>query len=612
MVYDASKSGLNASLWVPSFQLPTCETLTDLLTPTSWMGDLDLGEHFHNFPLHEDLQAYCGIDLRPYFSDASDKKTRWRRWNRCMMGLKPSPYFTIQSTHLAYEVANGNRHDPNNALQWDSVVLNLPGSESYTPTRPWVYRVTKHGDMAGATPAYVDDLRPVGSSSDHCFKVAHQTGSRLGYLGIQNASRKTRPPSQTPGAWAGILVETNGTTITVCTSQEKWEKAQRYLVEIRAEVSQKQDLEHKSLEQKRGFFVHLQRVYPTIAPYLKGMHLTLDSWRPGRDKDGWLDPDWDDVEFPESDVPLQAPQWVTPVPRFMEDLEGLDKLFCSPHPPKRLIRTEKYTTCVYGFADASGQGFGSTFALPNGDVMYRYGVWGRDADNTSSNYRELRNLVESLEDAYQDTRLQNCEIFLFTDNSTAEGAYYKGNSPSRLLFELVLRLRQLEMHSNLLLHVTHVAGSRMINQGTDGLSRGLFAGGILMDQNMLSYIPLHQAALDRSTTLCAWITEWWPCTPLIPLTPADWYERGHGLQGGSYDASGVWLPQENSEQWYLCCCLHCPARNGHFPTQTPSSGSCLHLSPVVDSAVAKTPTCYRGCGVGAPGRLPPLLALMYA
>jgi hypothetical protein len=55
MVYDASKSGLNASLWAPSFQLPTCETLTNLLSPDSWMGDLDLGEHFHNFPLHEDL-----------------------------------------------------------------------------------------------------------------------------------------------------------------------------------------------------------------------------------------------------------------------------------------------------------------------------------------------------------------------------------------------------------------------------------------------------------------------------------------------------------------------------------------------------------------------------
>jgi hypothetical protein len=220
MVYDASKSGLNNSLWVPSFQLPTCETLTDLLSPNSWMGDLDLGEHFHNFPLHEELQVYCGIDLRPYFPSAEARKTVWRRWSRCMMGLKPSPYFTIKATHLAYEVSNGDWHDPRNALQWDTVVLNLPGSDDYTPTHPWVYRITKSGDMAGSTPAYVDDLRPVGSTAEHCFQVAHQTGSRLGYLGIHNASRKTRPPSQKPWAWAGIIAKTDGTTITVCTSQE--------------------------------------------------------------------------------------------------------------------------------------------------------------------------------------------------------------------------------------------------------------------------------------------------------------------------------------------------------------------------------------------------------
>jgi hypothetical protein len=122
MVFDASKSGLNASLWVPSFQLPTCETLTDLLSSTSWMSDLDLGEHFHNFPLHEDLQVYCGIDLRPYFPATEPNKTVWRRWTRCMMGLKSSPYFTIQATHFAYEVANGDRHDPKNALRWASVI----------------------------------------------------------------------------------------------------------------------------------------------------------------------------------------------------------------------------------------------------------------------------------------------------------------------------------------------------------------------------------------------------------------------------------------------------------------------------------------------------------
>ena len=44
-----------------------------------------------------------------------------------------------------------------------------------------------------------------------------------------------------------------------------------------------------------------------------------------------------------------------------------------------------------------------------------------------------------------DGTLGGTELFLFMDNSTAESAFDKGSSSSRLLFELVLRLRNLEM-----------------------------------------------------------------------------------------------------------------------------------------------------------------------
>ncbi len=131
MVYDATKSGHNDSLWVPSFSLPTPEAMTNLLTSDSWMGDLEIGEHFLNFPLSQDLQPYCGIDLRPYFGSAEKKKLQ--SWTRCMMGLVSSPYVTIKSTLLAYEVANGNWKDPKNAMQWDYVHMNLPGSPTYDP-----------------------------------------------------------------------------------------------------------------------------------------------------------------------------------------------------------------------------------------------------------------------------------------------------------------------------------------------------------------------------------------------------------------------------------------------------------------------------------------------
>jgi hypothetical protein len=59
----------------------------------------------------------------------------------------------------------------------------------------------------------------------------------------------------------------------------------------------------------------------------------------------------------------------------------------------------------------------------------------------------------------------DCEVFLFTDNSTAAAVYFKGNSTSTKLFELVLRLRRLEMSGGLILHDVCVAGTRMIDQG---------------------------------------------------------------------------------------------------------------------------------------------------
>jgi hypothetical protein len=113
MVYDATASGLNDSLWAPNFWLPSAEGLVECMESTSWMGDLDMGEQFLNFPLHPDLQQYCRIDLRP-FAPPDRRATLWLRWNRCMMGLRPSPYFTGQSTYYAEELVKGNHMDPTN------------------------------------------------------------------------------------------------------------------------------------------------------------------------------------------------------------------------------------------------------------------------------------------------------------------------------------------------------------------------------------------------------------------------------------------------------------------------------------------------------------------
>jgi hypothetical protein len=184
-------------------------------------------------------------------------------------------------------------------------------------------------------------------------------------------------------------------------------------------------------------------------------------------------------------------------------------------------------------------------------LLYRYGIWDGDDEDHSSNWRELTNLVETLEDEATAGRLQGCEIFMFTDNSTAEAAFFRGTSSSERLFELVLRLRKLEMEQHCLIHLIHVAGTRMIGQGSDGLSRGDFTEGVMSGKSMISYVPLDKSAMDRDPALEPWVKSW-SGSHAIVLSPEDWFDRGHCIDGHSRNQIGMFIP-EYSDGTFIWC-----------------------------------------------------------
>jgi hypothetical protein len=558
MVYDASKSGLNEKLWAPSFCLSTVDSTFRAIESTTRLGDLDLGEMFLNFKLHKFIRPYAGVDLTAYvstdLSGASTGTPCWERWERCLMGLKPSPYNATRAFAWCEEVIRGDPSDDRNALRWDRVRLNLPGEAAYDPTLPWLSKVVEDlpcERIAGDFFSYIDDIRSSGCSVDECWNVSRRVASYCGYLGIQDAPRKRRAPSQTPGAWAGsnVVITPDGLAVTVST--EKWERTQELVTKWARRVEDKSDVGVKEFESDLGFLIYVSRTFPSMKPYLKGFHLTLHGWRPDRDEEGWkvvelevglARDEWaSDCGGKEGDkTSAGVPSRVKAVPRLKDDLRALSELTASVTPPLRLVRPRKVCSVRYGFGDASGSGFGSTFSSP-GAVLYRHGVWGSDGDGRSSNWRELTNLVETLEGEAKEGRLQGCEVFVFTDNSTAEAAFFKGTSSSILLFDLVLRLRRLEVDQRCMLHVIHVAGTRMIGQGSDGLSRGNFTEGVMMGRSMVSYVPLSKSALDRSEGLEDWIRSW-AGAAMETLAPSDWFLRGQGILGFDLDERGYTMP----------------------------------------------------------------------
>ena len=129
-------------------------------------------------------------------------------------------------------------------------------------------------------------------------------------------------------------------------------------------------------------------------------------------------------------------------------------------------------------------------------IRYCTGIWESDKEYNSSNFKELNNVVSTLEVMKEDENgLSGVELFLFIDNSVAEGAVFKGTSTSKKLFNLVLMLKLLEIECDTKVHFCYVAGIRMIDQGTDGLSGGNLLEGVMLGQSMLSFVPLPKGSV---------------------------------------------------------------------------------------------------------------------
>ena len=573
MVYDGTDSGFNDMIWVPSFGLPTVNTLLRGTSPTTWMVDLDIGKMFLNFMLDQDAQQYVGVDLTPLSSDGykAGEAVIWEKYSRCAMGLAMSPNHTTRAILIAEEFLTGMPWEFSNPFHYHEVRLNLPGSKSYCPGQPWFSLRRYDNELSSILAIYVDDERVQAPSYELAVLAARQVASRESYLGVQDAARKRRPPSQQAGAWAGSIIHTNNEEVGVLVSNERWTKAREIIRLWLSIVENDHDPElcTETLISHRGFLVYVARTYDVLTTYLKGIHLTIDGWRSNRDREGWktrevndhmrYKDDSCDRYYHKRNKRGDYPEKVRPVPRLLLDLKALHVLTESKQPPVLLVQTNRVYVVRYLFGDASGSGFGTTILTGN-KMAVEFGTWSEAGAANSSNFREFANLVMKLESEALKGQLDGAEIFLFTDNSTTECAFHNGTSTSKTLFELVLRMKVIQLKHATKIHVIHVAGTRMISQGTDGLSRGNLFEGVLTSGDMLSHVPIHLGACERSGLLLDWIREWTSEPMLKPLRPEEWIWRGQGLAPYTMkNLDGMSMPVEGEEEVFLWSPAPCVA-----------------------------------------------------
>jgi hypothetical protein len=109
-------------------------------------------------------------------------------------------------------------------------------------------------------------------------------------------------------------------------------------------------------------------------------------------------------------------------------MDALDKIFTGNTPIQVIERPVSGAGCViFGGGDASREGFGSLTSPMGMPPFLHHGFWGVLG---SSNWHEFQNLLETICKEARLGHLIGCEVWIATDNSTAEASFHKGRLSS--------------------------------------------------------------------------------------------------------------------------------------------------------------------------------------
>jgi hypothetical protein len=157
----------------------------------------------------------------------------------------------------------------------------------------------------------------------------------------------------------------------------------------------------------------------------------------------------------------------------------------------RRVRSSKAGTLVPSMGDGSGTGTGGTVQYLDAEPLDMWmGVWSPRVYHFSSNWKEMRTLVATLEraKATRRTDIANVTFFYFTDNIVTYFAVTAGSSRSPGLHSMVEEIKKLEIELGITLEVVHVPGTTIIEERTNGLSHGIWSSALYQKHDRMAIL----------------------------------------------------------------------------------------------------------------------------
>lgn len=515
VIIDMTKSGVNGRIAQYPTILPSVTDMAAHLYADAWVVETDFKDHFYHYGVRQADRPYLGV-RRP-------RGDGTRRFRKLPMGMRSSPGLCSSRTCVWEDEL---REQP---CFDGELVTNLPGTDAHDPSLPFLYRRDADGDVGPKEEVYVDDLCGVAATMAKGMALLRTTLCLAGRYGFTMKYNKVKGPRRHGRTFHGFEIDTRaeagGPKLVV-----RDEVRQEVLQLIELALADRR-IVRRALARLVGKLLSLAHGVPHGVTFLRRLWDSLHCLHlPMHRRPSSFDYDCE-VEL-DSEHRKDLLWWETA----LRDGDG-----------SYLLRNRDVRTRMH-YTDGSGFGTGGCgYALGEGKlprVDFFSGLWRGEAASMTSNWKELRSILLALRRERQRAqragtrpRLWRTRIYHATDNSCSESILLKGSSTSPRLQQL---LREIAYEQQLMqcdLIPVHVAGKRLIAQGTDGLSRGQTRVGALAgtSTDVDKFNPLTAVPAPLPAPLASWAAAQWPGHTYLER-PSDW------TTARVLGAATLWMP----------------------------------------------------------------------
>ena len=487
VISDLRAGGQNAYMRPEPTHLQKSDDVLPHLFAGGWSMKVDGSKWFYNFPTREEERKFLGA-IHP----GSGEQYVYRG---LPMGASSSPG----------EAGKGEKCLVNTVLEACSEgyrghvnhPLNLAAGEPYDPSLgTGIIFMNKLGELLPIIKSHVDDFFLHAKSYESLIKFVEYFLHKAISMGIVFNPLKLEPPSQVT-KFCGTVYDTTGIPVR----RIPMAKVSRALATIyyTRTLDDEGSLSRLTMAVLIGLLQSLDRCVPynlvatLLRPLYSDIHADQDVGQVPSDpaylhrKGGWSR---------ESRLALSI----------MEVLL-LDNRGWRAYP-------STVTSMNVCWGDGSGSGMGGTSQSFRGGrtcpVTQWRGTWDFAVNSFTSNWRELRTVLFALQRLVRNkpaNEIRDTLCFIFTDNRVSYWILSSGSSKVPKLHELVLEIVLITSHYRIHLEVIWVPGELMIEEGSDGLSRGIWISPCRNSLLSSGHVRAILRAAPHTPAVIRWVRE---------------------------------------------------------------------------------------------------------